>query len=203
MHKIYFEHRCIIICRPEDAALQNPNTISYSCGETGSFTSLVHMLENGAPLMRVYIPSDDVDRSWDLLCKEFREVNAAGGLVRNRRGDYLLIKRFGLWDLPKGHQEEGEDIRVCAMREVQEETGIAELELHDLICVTHHCYLRNGVWHLKHSYWFDMLYTNPTELTPQSEEDITKAAWVAHSSLPVYLKNMFPSIAEVFREAKV
>jgi hypothetical protein len=48
-----------------------------------------------------------------------------------------------------------------------------------------------------------MLYTDPTNLTPQREEDITKAAWVAKSSLPPFLKNTFPSIVEVFREARI
>ena len=48
-----------------------------------------------------------------------------------------------------------------------------------------------------------MLYTDPVDLTPQLEEDISKAAWVARSSLPPYLKNTFPSILEVFREAKI
>ena len=48
-----------------------------------------------------------------------------------------------------------------------------------------------------------MLYTDPVDLTPQQEEDITKAAWVAKSSLPPYVKNTYPSIAEVFREAKI
>ena len=35
------------------------------------------------------------------------------------------------------------------------------------------------------------------------EEGISKAAWVAKSSLPPYLLNTYPSIVEVFREAKV
>jgi hypothetical protein len=48
-----------------------------------------------------------------------------------------------------------------------------------------------------------MLYTDPTDLTPQREEDISKAAWVAKSSLPPFLLNTYPSIVEVFREAKV
>jgi hypothetical protein len=48
-----------------------------------------------------------------------------------------------------------------------------------------------------------MLYPDPVNLTPQREEDITRAAWVARSSLPPYLKNTYHSIQEVFREAKV
>ena len=150
----------------------------------------------------MYIPTDNTGWMYRKVCAEFREVDAAGGLVSNRRGDYLLIRRNGLWDLPKGHRENGEDITVTALREVQEETGVDQLELRDPICVTDHCYLRGGIWHLKHTWWYNMLYTDPVDLTPQREEDITKAAWVARSSLPSFLKNTYPSIVEVFREAK-
>ena len=47
-----------------------------------------------------------------------------------------------------------------------------------------------------------MLYTAPLDLTPQREEDISKAVWVAKSSLPPFLKNTYPSILEVFRESR-
>ena len=192
MHKIYFEKRCIIICSPSDEALSDPNSVEFHVGERIDIGSLVRMFEVQDTLSRIYIPS-----------QEFKEVTAAGGLVCNRRGDYLLISRNGLWDLPKGHQEPGEDIEVCAMREVQEETGVDQLELRRLICITDHVYFREGMWHLKHTWWYDMLYTDPTNLTPQREEDITKAAWVAKSSLPPFLKNTYPSIIEVFREARI
>lgn len=164
--------------------------------------ALTELFRDDESLLKVCIPSADVDNTYKRICSEFFEVNAAGGLVRNRRGDYLLIKRNGLWDLPKGHQEPGEDIKACAVREVEEETGLGELEARSLICVTDHIYYRNDKWHLKHTWWYDMLYTTPVELIPQTEEDITKAAWVAKSSLPPYIIHTFPSIAEVFREAK-
>ena len=203
MHKIYFEKRCIIICEPSDQALSDPNSIEFHAGDHIDIHTLVTMFKASESLSRIYIPTENTERTYRRLCAEFREVNAAGGLVSNRRGDYLLISRSGLWDLPKGHQERGEDISVTALREVQEETGVEALALRGLICVTDHCYLRDGVWHLKHTWWYDMLYTDPVDLTPQREEDISKAAWVAKSSLPPYLKNTYPSILEVFREAKV
>lgn len=203
MHKIYFEKRAIIICTPDDQALSDPNAIQFTAGENLDIHSLVSMVETSDSLYRICIPTDDVEGTYKRVCAEFLEVNAGGGLVSNRRGDYLLISRNGLWDLPKGHQDPGEDIAVTALREVQEETGIDDLVLRDLICVTDHSYKRNDIWHLKHTYWYDMLYTDPTDLTPQREEDISKAAWVAKSSLPPFLTNTYPSILEVFREAKV
>ena len=203
MRKIYFEKRCIAICDPGEEALADPNAVEFHIGEKIDIHALVNLFEASATLQKVYIPDSDSEGTYKRLCAEFKEVNAAGGLVCNRRGDFLLISRNGLWDLPKGHQEAGEPIETTALREVQEETGVDELELGSLICVTDHCYLRDGVWHLKHTWWFNMLYTRPVDLIPQKEEDISRAAWVAKSSLPPFLKNTFPSIIEVFREAKV
>ncbi len=205
MHKIYFEKRCIVICRNDEAQLADPNSVEFHIGEKIDIHALVGMFEASATLSRIYIPTDgrQEEEIYRRLCSEFREVNAAGGLVSNRRGDFLLISRNGLWDLPKGHQEAGEDIEVTALREVQEETGVDQLQLRRLICITDHVYFRNEIWHLKHTWWYDMLYTDPTNLTPQREEDITRAAWVAKSSLPPFLKNTYPSIIEVFREARI
>ena len=203
MYKIYFEKRCIIICSPDEQALSDPNAVEFHIGERISIHTLVNMFEASESLSRIYIPAENTAWMYRRVCAEFKEVDAAGGLVSNKRGDYLLISRNGMWDLPKGHREEGEDIEVTALREVQEETGVDQLELRGLICVTDHYYLRNGIWHLKHTWWYDMLYTNPVDLTPQREEDISKAAWVARSSLPPFLKNTYPSRLEVFREAKV
>ncbi len=203
MHKIYFEKRVIIILSPKDQALEDPNTIQFNIGEDFDLGDLVEMFEATENLKKVYIATPEIDKTYSKICSKFLEVNAGGGLVRNRRGDFLLINRNSLWDLPKGHQEIGEEINITAHREVQEETGINELDLEDLICITDHCYIRNGLWHLKHTYWFNMLYTGPIDLCPQIEEDITKAAWVAKSSLALLLKDTYPSIMEVFREAKI
>lgn len=203
MHKIHFEKRSIVICTPGEASLADPNAVEFHAGDPSGFRTLVGMFETMPSLGRICIPTDDPEGAYRLVCAEFKEVNAAGGLVSNRRGDCLLINRDGIWDLPKGHQEEGEDIRVTAVREVQEETGVDALQLRDLICITDHCYRRDGIWHLKHTWWYDMLYTEPSDLTPQTEEDISKAAWVARSSLPPFLKNTYPSIIDVFRAAGI
>lgn len=203
MHRIYFEKRCIIICEPDDLSLSDPNSIEFHMGDRVGLHTLVNMFEASESLSRIYIPAEDPEWMYRKLCAEFKEVDAAGGLVSNRRGDYLLIRRNGLWDLPKGHREHGESVETTAVREVMEETGVEHLELGELICVTDHCYFRNDTWHLKHTWWFDMMYNDPLDLTPQREEDISKAVWVAKSSLPPFLKNTFPSILEVFRQAKV
>ena len=203
MRKIYIENRSIIICSEDDQVLADPNAIRFTMGCHGGLTQMIEMFETSDTLLRIFIPTNNIEDTYAEVCAEFLEVNAGGGLVENRRGDFLLISRNGLWDLPKGHQDPGEEISVTALREVQEETGIEDLSLQELICITDHCYKRNGIWHLKHTWWYRMLDNKPIDLTPQKEEDISKAAWVAKSSLPPFLQNTYPSIVEVFREAKI
>jgi bis(5'-nucleosidyl)-tetraphosphatase len=40
----------------------------------------------------------------------------------------LLLRSFGYWDFPKGVVEPGEEPLAAAIREVEEETGLADLE---------------------------------------------------------------------------
>ena len=52
-------------------------------------------------------------------------VPAASAVVLNADDQILLIRRTdnGLWSIPGGTMEPGEDITLCCIREVEEETG--------------------------------------------------------------------------------
>ena len=155
-------------------------------------------------MQNVYFEHERVaveDAAFPAFCAQFQEITAGGGLVRNRKGQYLLIRRHGIWDLPKGKQEPDESIEACALREVGEECGLRHLRLGDLICITHHSYRLFGENCLKHTYWYRMSDEREEPLLPQSEEDITEARWVDGDQLPHYLEGTYPSIAEVFVSA--
>jgi 8-oxo-dGTP pyrophosphatase MutT (NUDIX family) len=127
-------------------------------------------------------------------------IIAAGGLVQNRKGEILLIYRRGCWDLPKGKLDAGELIPECAIREVQEETGIQTLELGPFICTTTHTYfdkwLNKDVE--KQTHWYAMLSLANETLVPQTEEDIENIEWVPLEQLPQYLHQTYPTIRSVF-----
>jgi len=141
------------------------------------------------------------DDEFPEFASHFMEIPAGGGLVQNREGKYLLIYRRGVWDLPKGKQEPDETIEQCALREVEEETGLTHLRLGDPICTTHHTYKQNGHSILKHTYWFRMYDEAEESLIPQTEEDINEARWVEKESLPELLEGTYPSLVEVFVNA--
>ncbi|MDQ1373394.1 MAG: 8-oxo-dGTP diphosphatase [Actinomycetota bacterium] len=64
-------------------------------------------------------------------------IRAAGGVV-HRRGEHgqevLLVHRpkYDDWSFPKGKADDGEDDLACALREVEEETGLRCVPEHEL-----------------------------------------------------------------------
>jgi 8-oxo-dGTP pyrophosphatase MutT (NUDIX family) len=109
-------------------------------------------------------------------------VTAAGGVVYRKGksgGEVLLIRRNGLWDLPKGKLEGTESIEDCAVREVEEETGMEGLSIRSFLCDTYHEYVRDGITYGKTTHWYLMAADKQrADLTPQVEEGITKVEWV-------------------------
>ena len=161
----------------------------------------VRTIETNGNISRLYILCSDIEDTYNRLKTLFTEVDAAGGLVRNADGQYLLILRNGIWDLPKGKREKGEDVAQTAIREVIEETGIPAPEEGQLICVTDHTYRRDGQFVLKHTHWYAMRLTQPCSTKPQTEEGITQTAWVPAAELPGYAEQTYPSIREVLHSA--
>lgn len=126
-------------------------------------------------------------------------ITAAGGLVTNPNNHYLLIYRLGKWDLPKGKLDDYETIQQCAIREVEEETGITNIILKNLITKTTHEYVYKGVPTQKITFWYNMHIENNQTLIPQTEEYIDDIKWVAKADLPKYLNNSYNNIVEIFK----
>lgn len=121
---------------------------------------------------------------------------AAGGLVRNSRREYLFIKRFGIWDLPKGKIEQDETPAEAALREVTEETGVAPLQVVSELPATYHIYQLKKSTVLKRTRWFrmDTGFSGPP--VPEMEEDITEASWLKTEEARQALKGSYRSLAD-------
>jgi len=124
-------------------------------------------------------------------------IKAGGGLIKNERKQYLFIYRLGLWDLPKGKMEAGEDEETCALREVEEETGIKINLVKKELPSTYHIYELDGKIILKRTYWFLMKALDNQILVPQLEENIWEARWFSTHELDEIRANTYPSILEV------
>lgn len=202
MKTIFFNQRAMILCREGERAEKDPEAvIVIDSGDDTILANAVNTIDTGSGIRRLYVLCDNPELTYERIRKLFTEVDAAGGLICNDLGEFLLIFRNGMWDLPKGKREKGESTAENAVREVMEECGIPAPELGELICVTDHTYHRGGQFVLKHTYWYSMSVSSSAPTRPQTEEGITQTAWVPAGEIRQYAGQTYPSINEVFEKA--
>jgi 8-oxo-dGTP pyrophosphatase MutT (NUDIX family) len=157
----------------------------------------------------------------------FKIVEAAGGLVKNEKGESLFIFRRGKWDLPKGKiivrsgtpdpplwqidqafprvttkiKKEQSKIKEpydkAAIREVMEETGLLNISIVRQVGYTYHIYVQRGKWILKPTIWFEMFAPGNQPLIPEEKEDISEVRWFNRKELPIINGNTYATIREL------
>ena len=132
---------------------------------------------------------------------KFSNVDTAGGLVENERGEYLMIFHRKRWSLPKGQVEWLEDPQEAAIREVKEETGLKEVELLEKMEKTYHTFRKGKKWIFKTTNWYKMRAESSEKLVPQTEEHITDIRWVNADNWPEIEPETFPQIKDVLNGA--
>ena len=159
---------------------------------------------------------NSIEGEYHLRAKKFKElkkhffsqyqiVKAAGGIVLNEKDEVLLIHRRGHWDLPKGKFEKGESKKECALREVEEETGVKNLKIEGKLQLyyngkktTYHAYRYKRKPTIKPTYWYIM--SAPKQgLTPQKSEDIDQAIWVKKKDLHKYYEGAYKTIVDILK----
>jgi 8-oxo-dGTP pyrophosphatase MutT (NUDIX family) len=106
---------------------------------------------------------------------------SAGGVIyrwRDGRAHVLLIRdAYQHWGFPKGHVEATETAADAALREVQEETGLCTLRLHQRLRTIDWFFRFRGK--LIHKYCHFYLIESPEgDTCPQREEGITECIWL-------------------------
>lgn len=122
-------------------------------------------------------PSPDVKRSWPRLA-------ASAAIFRGR--EVLLVERGkgqlrGLWSLPGGHVEPGEPARAAALREVEEETGVAA-DIHGLLDIND-VILKDEAGTLRAHYLIAVFFGHWLSGEPVAGGDAAQARFVPFDSL--------------------
>jgi 8-oxo-dGTP pyrophosphatase MutT (NUDIX family) len=177
MYKVFVNHKVVIITEKHDLEVLKSGMLYFQYDDFEEIHYVLNLLADSEELLGVVIQSDDVEMLWADFRAHFREIEAAGGLVRNPKGQILMIHRLGKWDLPKGKREPEESIEACALREVEEECGIQDLSLAKQLDDTYHTYTQHGFRILKRTYWFEMR-SDAELLIPQMDEGIDKVLWM-------------------------
>src|SRR5690349_14082836 len=180
-YKIYINESPLYLTQTSDlddeTAFERSLIHAKYVGKPKMLMNYIELLEKNKHHEGIIIQADDVDQLWKDFKSLYQYIKAGGGLVMNNFGKVLLIFRRGVWDLPKGKQDPGETLAQTALREVQEETGLADLQLIEKLNNGYHCYLMSKQRTLKRTRWYLMQTQNPNQLKLQKEEGILDAAW--------------------------
>jgi len=162
-----------------------------------NFKKLIKKITDGE-LLYINLYHKDEEKLERFLRKKLPVVEAAGGLVYNKKKEILFIYRNSKWDLPKGGVKKGESYEEAAIREVEEETGVRNLEVRSFINKTYHVFKRNDTFKLKITYWYEMYTEFKGELVPQLEEDIKKVKWKNFEKSQKALQGSYENVKLLF-----
>ena len=200
--KIYFGDKPLFICDTVDETIQpyvhHDDAIFIDELNSHTVKSMIHEMEQPNIHAGVFYHAS-LEELKKAFFKKFAFIQAAGGLVMNEKNEILIIFRRGKWDLPKGKLDKGEKLEECAVREVEEETGLQNIKLISPLTITHHTYHEGARFILKESYWYNMKVSGEQKLIPQTTEDIHEIKWVKADELSPYLKISYPAVADVLK----
>jgi 8-oxo-dGTP pyrophosphatase MutT (NUDIX family) len=204
MHiKIYFNDKPVYLCdeinNELSEILHHPDAVFMDEVSGPGIKSLLHEIQKEEFHAGV-LWNNDIEILKKAFFKHFELIEAAGGIVQNDLKEILFIYRLNKWDLPKGKVEKDEKLDECAVREVEEETGLTRLKLKEKIGETYHTYNAFGKHFLKASHWYHITASKKQPLTPQTEEDITAIKWISPENLEEQFANTYPSIKDILKE---
>ena len=189
MYKVFVGDKPIILT----TKLEKETYFKNYLLETVSMVKVIRLL-NTTDVKEVRLIHHNKEKLLKLFLKKLPNVVAGGGKVINAKGEILFIYRNDKWDLPKGKTEGKESIENTALREVEEETGVAGLKIVKPLETTYHIFKRNGRNKIKITYWFEMETSFNGVLFPQEDEGITKVEWLNEKKSKKALENSYANI---------
>jgi 8-oxo-dGTP pyrophosphatase MutT (NUDIX family) len=199
MYKVFFNDRIVILTDDFIRNFQLRYGLFYKYRNVDDLKELIDFYWKLKRIDTLFIFHHDLDELRERFKSCFQVVEAAGGLVRNEEGKYLIMKRRGKWDLSKGKVNPQETIPHAAIREVTEECGLRVLEIITPLISTYHCYWFEEQSILKRTSWFEMLYSGREDPVPQWDEDITEIRWVRKEDLGEITRNTYMGIVDVLK----
>jgi len=193
MYKVFIDQKPVVFIREEELSTEN---VVANAGDYPTIKDLRPLLKKGSIESPVYLVSDKPKKAFKSFFSDYKKIDAAGGIVK-RKKKYLVIKRKGLWDIPKGRIDKGEDAATACVREIMEECGIKGHSIVHPLTDTYHVMKWNGQPALKHTFWFMLDYNGTKETKPEVKEDITQAKWMSRKKLLGIRSKTFGSITEV------
>ncbi len=197
MYKVFFNDRTVFFGDDFSRAFVKHKGLFYKYNNFIELNELVGLFDSLNKINNLYILHENILMVFEEFKACFHVIEAGGGIVLNDKGEFLVIYRNGVWDLPKGKLEKGEDFQTAALREVEEEAGLHGLKILDPLSSTYHTYHLKGKRILKKTKWFVMQYSGSTDPVLQAEEGISDYRWASPGNTGFIRENTYASILDV------
>lgn len=197
MYKVFFNDKAIFLTDEFKNNFLKRDGLFYKYRDKEELKDLVSFFNLLNYIKSLYIIHYDIEFLRNEFKSLFKQIEAAGGLIRNKENKYLFIFRRGKWDLPKGKVDDDESPEIAALREVKEECGLQSITITRQLISTYHTYIINDSHILKKTYWYEMILDKEEIPTPQVEEDITDIKWFSQNEISKVVENTYPSIIDV------
>jgi len=196
-YKIYFNNRFVVLSNSIPENPEQKYGLFYKYNGSERLYQIIKEFNKNKSIPSLLLVHSDLRELWKIFKGYFHYIKAGGGFVRNELGEFLVIKRRGVWDLPKGKKNKKESIKQAALREVSEESGIRSLTVVSYLHTTYHTYMLKGRTALKKTKWYVMSTSSEEKLIPEKREKITKIKWVSPEEADTIIKDTFSSVADV------
>lgn len=196
MYKVFIENKAIIFKK----GTGNSNELYHQYGpilKKSMFKDFGAQLNQADDSLIIYC--EHPKETFHQFFERFKFIEAAGGIVQSieKPTQYLFIKRWGKWDLPKGKLEKGEHPEIGAKREIHEECNVHALQKVSELPCTYHAYFMFEKYVIKKTHWFLFEGSSSQQLIPQEDEDITEVKWFSKEELSTVIANTYVSLIDL------
>ncbi len=200
IYKVFYNKRCLILVDDINLIKLRSGDKYYEYSNPTDLIMAVHVFESDNNTNDYFVfVKDKIEEALKIVKSIYKNIDAAGGIIRNENNKLLFIYRFNKWDLPKGHVEEGEKYSETAVREVIEETGVKNIVLKESLGSTYHVYSIDNQMCIKETHWYEMECYDSENLKPQVSEAIVDARWIDINDINIILNNTYPSIRDLVK----
>jgi len=205
MYKFYFNNQRIVVKEKLTTEEQTKDALIIQFKNKKQIEDLSALCFKEELKYPIFFIHDDIEQLKNEILAHFEIIEAAGGLGVNPSDKVLIIKRNGLWDLPKGKvEQQDKDLIASAKREIEEETGLSNLEYLSAIELqnenknrTFHTYKFKDNAVLKITHWYNFICKTEQKVNPQKEEGISEVIWVNKEKAKKLISESYLSLQDI------